>query len=138
MKHRTVARAGLNTRLYKVSLAVLVIAVACVSTLEAGQRTGGGGRRGGPPRPVADAATIIGRVFDAHTQGPVRRAQIQATNDEMFVDGTTDDDGRFQLNGLRSGRWRVTISKGGYYPWNIGQRRPFEIPPPVAIAPRQR
>jgi hypothetical protein len=95
-------------------------------------------RRGTVPRPVANGATIVGRVFDATTQTPVRRAQIQATNDEMFVDGTTDDDGRFQLNGLRAGAWRVTVSKGGYYPWNIGQRRPFEIPPPIVIAARQR
>ena len=136
MKDRTVAPAGLKTRLYEVSLAVLVIAAACAPTLEAAQRAGG--RRGGPPRPVTDAATIVGRVFDANTQAPVRRAQIQATNDEMFVDGTTDDDGRFQLNGLRAGQWRVTISKGGYYPWYIGQKRPFDIPPPVAIAARQR
>jgi Carboxypeptidase regulatory-like domain len=126
MKHRTVA-----------ALAVLVV-FACGSMLEARQRTGVGGRRGGPPRPAVDAATIVGRVFDANTRAPVRRAQIQATNDEMFIDGTTDDDGRFQLNGLSAGQWRVTISKGGYYPWYIGQRRPFEIPPPVAIAARQR
>lgn len=126
MKHKTVA-----------ALAVLVVFV-CGSMLEAGQRTGAGGRRGGPPRPVVDGATIVGRVFDANTRVPVRRAQIQATDDETFVDGTTDDNGRFQLNGLKAGDWRVTISKGGYYPWYIGQRRPFEIPPPVSIAARQR
>lgn len=136
MKDRTVAPAGLKIRLYEVSVAVFVMAAACASLLEAGQRAGG--RRGGPPRPVANAATIVGRVFDANTQAPVRRAQIQATNDEMFVDGTTDDDGRFQLNGLSAGQWRVTISKGGYYPWNVGQRRPFQFPPPIAIAAKQR
>jgi hypothetical protein len=127
MKHRTVA-----------VLAVLVMA-ACASLLEAGQRTSVPvPRRGGAPRPVTNGATIVGRVFDANTRTPVRRAQIQATNDEMFVDGTTDDDGRFQLNDLRAGGWRVTVSKGGYFPWNIGQRRPFEIPPPVAITATQR
>jgi hypothetical protein len=127
MNHRTVA-----------VLAVLVMA-ACASLLEAGQRTSVPGPRGGrAPRPITNGGTIVGRVFDANTQAPVRRAQIQATNDEMFVDGTTDDDGRFQLNGLRAGEWRVTVSKGGYYPWNIGQRRPFEIPPPIAVAARQR
>jgi hypothetical protein len=141
MKHRTVAPAGLKTRLYEVALAVLAIAFACGSMLEAGQRTSAQlPRRSGPPRTqtVVDGGTIVGRVFDANTRVPVRRAQIQATNDEMFVDGTTDDDGRFQLNGLKAGEWRVTIFKGGYYPWYIGQRRPFEIPPPVAIAARQR
>jgi carboxypeptidase family protein len=127
MNHRTVA-----------VLAVLVMA-ASASLLEAGQRTSVPvPRRGGAPRPVTNGATIVGRVFDANTRTPVRRAQIQATNDEMFVDGTTDDDGRFQLNDLRAGAWRVTVSKGGYYPWNIGQRRPFEIPPPIAITAKQR
>jgi hypothetical protein len=127
MNHRTVA-----------ALAVLVIA-ACGSLLEAGQRTSvPGPRRGRAPQPITNGAAIVGRVFDANTQAPVRRAQIQATNDEMFVDGTTDDDGRFQLTGLKAGEWRVTVSKGGYYPWNIGQQRPFEIPPPIAVTARQR
>jgi len=129
MKYRTVA-----------ALAVLVMAFACGSMLEAAQRTSVQLPRRSAPRTrtVVDGGTIVGRVFDANSRVPVRRAQIQATNDEMFVDGTTDDDGRFQLNGLKAGEWRVTISKGGYYPWYIGQRRPFEIPPPVAIAARQR
>ena len=131
MTHRTVA-----------ALTVLVMTAASGTALHA-QRVAGGagalaGRRGGPPAPVANGATIVGRVFDATTQAPVRRAQIQATNNELFIDGTTDDDGRFQLNGLRAGAWQVTISKGGYYPWYIGQRRPFDIPPPITVAARQR
>src|SRR5262245_29028232 len=126
MTHRTVA-----------ALAVLVIAVASSPSLAAAQRALAG-RRGGSPVSVPNGATIVGRVFDANTHAPVRRAQIQATNNELFIDGTTDDDGRFQLNGLRPGAWQVTVSKGGYYPWYIGQRRPFEIPPPVTVAARQR
>jgi len=131
MTHRTVA-----------ALTVLVMTAASGTALDA-QRVAGGagalaGRRGGPPAPVANGATIVGRVFDATTQAPVRRAQIQATNNELFIDGTTDDDGRFQLAGLRAGAWQVTVSKGGYYPWYIGQRRPFDIPPPITLAARQR
>ena len=126
MTHRTVA-----------ALALLFIAAASGTALDAQQRALAG-RRGGPPAPLANGATIVGRVFDATTHAPVRRAQIQATNNELFIDGTTDDDGRFQLNGLRAGAWQVTVSKGGYYPWYIGQRRPFDIPPPITLAARQR
>jgi hypothetical protein len=50
-------------------------------------------------RPNA-SARISGRVFDANTNTPIRRAQIQGSNDELFVDALSDDEGRFQLANL--------------------------------------
>ena len=35
---------------------------------------------------------IVGRVFDAATNTPVRRAQIQGSNNELFVDALSDED----------------------------------------------
>ncbi|HZM58299.1 MAG TPA: carboxypeptidase regulatory-like domain-containing protein [Vicinamibacterales bacterium] len=100
------------------------------------QRAGGPGARRGAPSPTA--GVIAGRVYDASTNTPIRRARISATNVDAFLDATTDDEGRFELTGVGPGEWRVIIEKGGYFPWHIGQRRPFDIPPPVTIAPRQR
>ncbi|HKE83786.1 MAG TPA: carboxypeptidase-like regulatory domain-containing protein [Vicinamibacterales bacterium] len=120
-------------------LSVVVLAAALsVGAADAGQRAGGPGGRRTPSGPPANAGVIVGRVVDANTNIPVRRAQIQATNDQAYVDATSDDEGRFTLTGLSPGEWQVTVQKGGYFPWHIGQRRPFEIPPPVKIAPRQR
>lgn len=125
MNHRIVA-----------GLAVLV-ATAALSA-DAGQRIGGPGARRAPSRPTINGGVIVGRVFDANTRTPIRRAQIQATNDEALVDATSDDEGRFTLTDLAPGSWQVTIQKGGYFPWHLGQQRPFDIPEPVRIAARQR
>ena len=62
--------------------------------------------------------------FDAATNAPIRRAQIHGSNNELFVDAVSDDEGRFQLNDLPAGQWRVTVAKGGYFTWQIGQRTP--------------
>ena len=50
----------------------------------------------------------------------------------------SDEEGRFQLTDLPAGRWRVTVSKGGYFTWQPGQKRPFEQPPPITLARGQR
>jgi hypothetical protein len=81
---------------------------------------------------------ISGRVFDASTNTPIRRAQIQGSNNELFVDALSDDEGRFQLSNLPPGDWRVTVAKGGYFTWQPGQRRPFDPPPPITLARGQR
>src|SRR5688572_26571513 len=81
---------------------------------------------------------IVGRVFDASTNTPIRRAQVQGTNNELFVDAVSDEEGRFQLTDLPAGQWRVTVSKGGYFTWQPGQKRPFDPPPPITLARGQR
>ena len=95
-------------------------------------------RRAGPGAQRSGNGSIVGRVFDASTNTPIRRAQVQGTNDELFVDALSDEEGRFQLTNLPAGRWRVTVSKGGYFTWQPGQRRPFDPPPPITLARGQR
>src|SRR4030095_15298433 len=94
-------------------------------------------RRGAGPQRTGNGA-IIGRVFDAATNTPIRRAQIQASNNELFVDALSDDQGRFQLTNLPQGEWRVTVSKGGYFTSQPGQRRPFDPPPPIKLGRGER
>jgi hypothetical protein len=111
----------------------LCLAVAGTGVAHAQQR------RAGAVRDRADTgARISGRVFDASTNAPIRRAQIQGSNDELFVDALSDDDGRFQLANLPPGQWRVTVAKGGYFTWQVGQRRPFDPPPPITLTRGQR
>jgi hypothetical protein len=83
-------------------------------------------------------ARITGRVFDVSTNAPIRRAQIQAANNEQFVDTLSDDEGRFELANLPPGQWRVTVLKGGYFSWQVGQLRPFDPPPPMTLTRGQR
>src|SRR5688572_12914400 len=84
------------------------------------------------------SGAIVGRVFDAATNAPIRRAQIYGTNKELVADALSDDEGRFQLSNLPPGEWRVTVSKGGYFTWEPGQRRPFDPPPPISLTRGQR
>jgi hypothetical protein len=121
---------------------LFVALVAASSSLLLAQQPRGGAAMGATPPNRRNAPTgtgvIAGRVFDASTNAPIRRAQIQATNNELFVDGLTNDEGRFQLTNLPPGEWRVTVTKGGYFPWQLGQRRPFEAASPITLARGQR
>ena len=119
MNHRIVAS------LIGACLAVASVADAQQPQASTGRQRFGDGR-------------IVGRVFDASTNTPIRRAQVQGTNNELFVDAVSDEEGRFQLTDLPAGQWRVTVSKGGYFTWQPGQKRPFDPPPPITLARGQR
>jgi hypothetical protein len=123
-------------------LVLVFIAAMGPHALTAQQQDGVGRRNAtGPPRtrPVAGASAIVGRVFDSTTNAPVRRAQVEASNgNSRDVWAMTDDEGRFELLDLSAGEWRVTVSKGGYFTWELGQHRPFEAPPRTRLAARQR
>jgi hypothetical protein len=90
-------------------------------------------------RTDAGAASIVGRVLDAGTLTPVRRAEVAAVNPMgVKIAATTDDEGRYELGRLTPGSWRVTISKAGYFTWQLGQKRPFRAPPPVVVKAGER
>jgi hypothetical protein len=110
----------------------IVMAVAGTGVAHAQQR------RTNAARQRFGNGAIVGRVYDAATNAPIRRAQIQGSNNELFVDALSDDEGRFQLTNLPQGQWRVTVAKGGYFTWQLGQRRPFGSPPPITLARGQR
>ena len=117
----------------------MVVAATTAPESLAGQRGQVTGPRDRVQRPAAaGASSIAGRVFDAATNAPIPRAQVQALSDERIVDAITDEQGRYQLAGLTAGEWRVTFSKAGYFTREVGQRRPFESPPPVRLGAQQR
>lgn len=95
-----------------------------------------------PPRDTAAPATgtgrIQGRVVQAGTDTPIRRAQVTLTgeqNVQRIV--TTDADGRYEFSDLPAGRFTISAAKGGYLTLQHGQRRPFEPGRPVTIATAQ-
>jgi hypothetical protein len=116
----------------------IIAALICACLSLAVTRVAHAQPRRGPGTQRSGNGAIVGRVFDAATNTPIRRAQIQASNNELFVDALSDDQGRFQLTNLPQGEWRVTVSKGGYFTSQPGQRRPFDPPPPIKLGRGER
>lgn len=102
-----------------------------------------------PPPPPRDAqalqgqttgtATLSGRVTNAESGKPLRRAQVRAIAPEMREGRTvsTDADGQWQMRRMPAGRYNITISKGGYVALVYGQRRPHEQGKPVEVTSGQ-
>jgi hypothetical protein len=101
------------------------------------------GRRSGPPGPAGPAApqgtaSIAGHVLAPGSNTPVRAADVEALTENgprLFT--RTDENGAYRFDGLAAGPWRISVSKGGYVGWQFGQRRPFQLPPPISLAPGQ-
>jgi hypothetical protein len=92
-------------------------------------------------RPAAvGSASISGRVIDAHTGGPVRRATVRisspAIRDARSI--STDAEGRYTFTALPPGRYTANASKDGFVGWQYGQIRPFEPGKPFAVVDRQQ
>ncbi len=101
------------------------------------QRRGGGMRDAGPP--VAGTGVLRGRVVGGDTGGPLRRALVRLTGQEIREGKmtTTDEQGRWEIHDLPVGRFNLTASKAGYVTLQFGQRRPFEQGRPIDLADGQ-
>jgi hypothetical protein len=87
----------------------------------------------GVPAAARGTSSITGRVIDPNTNTPVRGAQVVAATGIARLTTVTDEAGSYRLDRLAAGDWQVTASKGGYISWQYGQRRPFQLPPPIAL-----
>jgi hypothetical protein len=121
---------------------------------QGGPETTGRGRQDGPPEgrggrgrggqlPTGTSA-IRGRVVNAMTGTPVRRASIQATfvneqgQGQPGRSATTDDNGAFLLRDLPAGRWTLRAAKTGYIEQQFGQRSAFATTDPITLAEGQQ
>jgi hypothetical protein len=94
----------------------------------------------GPAAPRTGTAAIRGRVVDAQTSRPLRRARINLTAPELGREGipaSTDDDGRYELTNLPAGRFTLAVERSGYLPLRYGQRRPNEQGIPLELGEGQ-
>lgn len=80
-------------------------------------------------------ATIRGRVLDADTGAPLRRAQVLLNSNELRETRIliTDARGFYEATSLAPGRYGLAASKGGYVLLQFGQRRPFEPGRPIDV-----
>ena len=109
-----------------------------------GQAALGQTRPGGVPDRVGrdttrGSASIVGHVLASATNAPVRAADVVATNERGGrIATTTDENGVYRLDRLSDGPWSVTVSKSGYVAWQFGQRRAFQLPPPISLTRGQQ
>jgi hypothetical protein len=81
------------------------------------------------PRPGAPGTGVLsGRVVDADTRTPVRRAVVRLTSPRLprRLTARADLSGRFAFTDLPEGQYTLTAGKAGYLTLEFGQRRPFE------------
>ena len=92
-----------------------------------------------PPRdvqPTAEGtATLRGRVTQAETGAPLRRAYVMARSGQQpqAWGATTDADGRYELADLPVGRYTLSARKAGYVNLQYGQRRVAEPGTPLEL-----
>src|SRR5262245_14855062 len=79
---------------------------------------------------AAGTATVRGRVLDAESGRPLRRARLSLTAPgippQQAITASTDADGRYEFTELTARQYTLTAQRSGYLTLRFGQRRPNE------------
>jgi hypothetical protein len=112
-----------------------ILLVLIVATIATGRTNGAHqATRDGSP---TGTAVIAGRVVEADAAAqPVRRALVTVRGDTLASPllTTSDDDGRFVVDRLPAGTYRLSAEHRGFVAGNVGERRPGGKGAPVVIA----
>ncbi len=93
---------------------------------------------GGPRQFKTGTGRIRGRVLAADSGGPIRRAQVRISGQDVAPKAAlTDAEGRFEFRELPAGRFTLHASKPGFMSVQFGQTRPFQQGTPIELADRQ-
>jgi Carboxypeptidase regulatory-like domain len=138
---------------HSLSIAVLAIVVtlphpasaqvAVERSIQIGPGSGGAGSiqfpgMGGPRQFKTGTGRIRGRVLASDGAGPIRRAQVRISgNDVAPKVALTDAEGRFEFRDLPASRFTIMASKSGFVSVQYGQTRPFESGKPIELGDRQ-
>lgn len=102
-------------------------------------------RSGRPQQAVKGTAVISGRVLDADTGEPLRRASVQAFLTTAPTPGTnrsfvarTDETGAYTIGELPAGVYTVRAQRGGYVEQTLGQTQPNSLPRRLTIEDRTK
>jgi hypothetical protein len=92
------------------------------------------------PGAPAPTGRISGRVLAADNARPVRGARVFVNAAEVpgGRGASTDENGNFDLTGLPSGRYTLTVSKSGFISLSYGQRRPLQAGTPLQLGDGQQ
>lgn len=94
-----------------------------------------------PNKEEKGTAVIKGQVVAADSGKPLRRARVSVAGIGLGANArkstSTGLDGSYVIRELPAGRYRITITRGGYLRIEYGQRRPNEQGRPVELADGQ-
>jgi protocatechuate 3,4-dioxygenase beta subunit len=92
----------------------------------------------GPRQPKTGTARLRGRVLSAESGGPVRRAQVRISGQDIgSKSAMTDAEGRYEFKDLPAGRFNLSATKAGFVTVQYGQTRPFESGKPIDLTDGQ-
>jgi hypothetical protein len=93
---------------------------------------------GGPRQFKTGTGRIRGRVLASDGAGPIRRAQVRITGQDIAPKAAlTDAEGRFEFRELPAGRFTLQATKSGFVTVQYGQTRPFESGKPIELMDKQ-
>ena len=102
---------------------------------------GAGARRGGPQRDVVvpqGTGVIAGKVVAADTGRPLKRARVVISGGGRPHVASTDEQGRYRVDGLPAASYTVTAAKSGFVDGTFGQRRSLRTGSAVELADGQQ
>lgn len=90
-------------------------------------------------RPVTGSSVIRGRVIDASTGAPLRKASVRISSPEIREtrSAITDAEGRYEFTELPAGQFSLNVSKAGYIDIGYGQKAPSEMGKPLKLGDKQ-
>jgi hypothetical protein len=93
---------------------------------------------GGPRQFKTGTGRIRGRVLASDGGGPIRRAQVRISGQDIAPRAAlTDAEGRFEFRDLPAGRFTLQATKSGFMSVQYGQTRPFESGKPIELLDKQ-
>jgi carboxypeptidase family protein len=122
------------------------VALAQTTGIEIRPATGGAASvavpDGFPARDTAPAtgtSVIRGRVVDASTGAPLRKASVRIFGPQIRENRSalTDLEGRYEFTDLPAGQFNLNVTKTGYVDLGYGQTAPGEMGKPLKVGDKQ-
>lgn len=91
--------------------------------------------------PKSEKCSVAGTVLRKGTDEPIRYAHVtfqSLADPENSLHSTTGVDGKFSLNNMAPGQYRISVSRNGYVAMAYGANQPLDGGVPLSLSPGQQ